>query len=139
MSFYTSLNGIKNAQTSLNVVSNNIANSETTGFKNSRVIFADVVAGTAFTNPRLIEGIGAKVESITQNFKQGPMDRPAPRSIWRSAATVFSPPSRPPPGKPIIRATAPSSSIRRAPSSMARTTASSSSRPMPPAPSPARP
>lgn len=74
MSFYTSLNGIKNAQTSLNVVSNNIANSETTGFKNSRVIFADVVAGTAFTNPRLIQGIGAKVESITQNFTQGPME-----------------------------------------------------------------
>lgn len=74
MSFYTSLNGIKNAQTSLNVVSNNIANSETNGFKKSTVIFADVVAGTAFTNPRLIEGIGAKVQSITQNFAQGALE-----------------------------------------------------------------
>jgi len=74
MSFYTSLNGIKNAQTSLNVVSNNIANAETNGFKKSTVTFADVVAGTAFTNPRLIEGIGAKVEAITQNFTQGPME-----------------------------------------------------------------
>lgn len=74
MSFYTSLNGIKNAQTDLNVVSNNIANSETNGFKKSTVSFADVVAGTAFTNPRLIEGIGAKVEAITQNFKQGALD-----------------------------------------------------------------
>ncbi len=74
MSFYTSLNGIKNAQTDLNVVSNNIANSETNGFKKSTVSFADVVAGTAFTNPRLIEGIGAKIEAITQNFKQGALD-----------------------------------------------------------------
>jgi flagellar hook protein FlgE len=74
MSFYTSLNAIKNAQTDLNVVSNNIANSETNGFKRSTVTFADVVAGTAFTNPRLIEGIGAKVDAISQNFKQGAMD-----------------------------------------------------------------
>jgi len=74
MSFYTSLNGIKNAQTDLNVVSNNIANSETTGFKKSNVVFADVVAASAYSTPRLTVGIGAKVESISQDFAQGGME-----------------------------------------------------------------
>ena len=40
MSFYTSLNGLKNAQTDLGVISHNIANAETTGFKKSRTEFA---------------------------------------------------------------------------------------------------
>jgi flagellar hook protein FlgE len=71
MSFYTSLNGLKNAQTDLNVISHNIANSETVGFKKSRTEFADIVAGSAFTNPKLIQGIGATLTSITQNFAQG--------------------------------------------------------------------
>lgn len=70
-SFYTSLNGLKNAQTDLNVISHNIANSETVGFKKSRTEFADIVAGSAFTNPKLIQGIGATLTSITQNFSQG--------------------------------------------------------------------
>ena len=71
MSFYTSLNGISNAQTELNVISNNLANAETTGFKASRVNFADIVAGSAYTNPKLVDGIGARVKSIDQNFASG--------------------------------------------------------------------
>jgi flagellar hook protein FlgE len=75
MSFYTSLNGLKNAQTQLGVVSHNIANVETTGFKKSRVQFADIVAGSAFTNPKLTIGIGASVEAIEQNFSLGPLEQ----------------------------------------------------------------
>jgi flagellar hook protein FlgE len=75
MSFYTSLNGLKNAQTDLGVISNNIANAETNGFKKSTVAFADIVAGSAFTNPKLLLGIGATVEAINQNFKQGPVEQ----------------------------------------------------------------
>ena len=52
MSFYTSLNGMKNAQTSLGVISHNISNSETHGFKRSRTEFSEIVGGTALTNPR---------------------------------------------------------------------------------------
>jgi flagellar hook protein FlgE len=63
MSFYTSLSGLKNAQTQLGVVSHNIANVETTGFKKSRVDFADIVAGSAFTNPKLTIGIGASEQT----------------------------------------------------------------------------
>jgi len=35
MAFTISLNGLKNAQTELDVISNNLANAETTGFKKS--------------------------------------------------------------------------------------------------------
>ena len=75
MSFYTSLNGLKNAQTDLGVIAHNIANVETNGFKKSRTEFADIVAGSAYSNPRLIQGVGATVESITQNFAVGPIEQ----------------------------------------------------------------
>ena len=75
MSFYTSLNGMKNAQTSLGVISHNIANSETYGFKRSRTEFSEIVAGSALSNPKMIQGIGASVKSITQNFSLGPVEQ----------------------------------------------------------------
>ena len=75
MSFYTSLNGMKNAQTSLGVIAHNISNSETYGFKRSRTEFSEIVAGSALTNPRMIQGIGSSVESITQNFSLGPIEQ----------------------------------------------------------------
>ena len=75
MSFYTSLNGLKNAQTDLDVISHNIANSETNGFKKGRVEFADIVAGSAYSNPKMIQGIGAAVEAIQQNFALGPIEQ----------------------------------------------------------------
>ena len=75
MSFYTSLNGLKNAQTDLGVIAHNIANVETTGFKKGKTNFADVVAGSAQTNPKMVQGIGATLESITQNFALGPIEQ----------------------------------------------------------------
>jgi flagellar hook protein FlgE len=75
MSFYTSLNGLKNAQTDLGVIAHNIANVETTGFKKSTVQFSDIVAGSANSNPKLIQGIGATVEAISQNFALGPIEQ----------------------------------------------------------------
>ena len=75
MSFYTSLNGLKNAQTDLDVISHNIANAETNGFKKGRVEFADIVAGSAYSNPKMIQGIGATVEAIQQNFALGPIEQ----------------------------------------------------------------
>ncbi|AKH44181.1 flagellar hook protein FlgE [Altererythrobacter atlanticus] len=75
MSFYVSLNGLKNSQTDLGVIANNIANAETNGFKKSRTDFGDVVAATALTNPRMIQGVGSTVESITQVFELGPIEQ----------------------------------------------------------------
>ncbi|MEY2942562.1 MAG: hypothetical protein RLY97_576 [Pseudomonadota bacterium] len=73
MSFYTSLNGLKNAQVELDVISHNIANSDTNGFKRSVTAFADIVATSVLTDPALTTGIGARVQAITQQFSQGPI------------------------------------------------------------------
>ncbi len=75
MSFYTSLSGLKNAQTDLGVISHNIANAETNGFKKSSTRFADIIANSNQTDPRMAVGSGATVESITQNFSLGPVEQ----------------------------------------------------------------
>ncbi|MCP9221227.1 flagellar hook basal-body protein [Erythrobacter sp. LQ02-29] len=75
MSFYTSLNGLKNAQTDLGVIAHNIANAETTGFKKSDTQFADLVSGGPNTEPKMIRGIGATVVSMTQSFTLGPIEQ----------------------------------------------------------------
>ena len=75
MSFYTSLTGIKGAQTDLDVISHNLANVETSGFKRSTVNFADLVPSSTMTDPRMTVGIGTRVSSITQSFTQGPIEQ----------------------------------------------------------------
>lgn len=75
MSFYTSLTGLKNAQTDLGVISHNIANAETGGFKKSRAAFADIVATSAFADPKLTVGIGARVAEIKQDFSLGSLEQ----------------------------------------------------------------
>ena len=75
MSFYTSLSGLKNAQTGLGVTANHIANAETLGFKKSRTMFSDLVAGGAYANPKMTMGIGSTVQSITQNHGMGPIEQ----------------------------------------------------------------
>lgn len=75
MSYYVSLSGLQNAQTDLAVTGNNIANANTTGFKKSSTEFANLVATSAYTNPKLIVGIGATVQAVNQNFAQGPIEQ----------------------------------------------------------------
>jgi len=71
MGFATALSGLKAASSSLQVTGNNIANSQTTGFKESRAEFADVYAssigGVAKTQP----GAGVRVTEVAQQFNQG--------------------------------------------------------------------
>jgi len=80
-SLYTAMGGISAAQTSLNVISNNIANLNTTGFKSSSVNFSDVFyttisSGTAATdttggvNPEQV-GLGVQVSSVSRDFSSG--------------------------------------------------------------------
>jgi len=71
MTFDIALTGINAASTELDVISNNIANNSTTGFKRSRADFADVYAISTFgaTNPAV--GQGVSVTGIKQEFKQG--------------------------------------------------------------------
>ncbi|WP_019894315.1 flagellar hook protein FlgE [Hydrogenovibrio halophilus] len=60
------VSGINAASTSLGVISNNLANSQTVGFKGSRAEFADMFYG-AQSSP----GNGVRVSDITQNFTNG--------------------------------------------------------------------
>lgn len=75
MSFYTSLSGLRAAQTDLGVIAHNIANAETTGFKKSDTQFADLVAGGAASDPRMMKGIGVAVSAIAQNFTLGAVEQ----------------------------------------------------------------
>jgi flagellar hook protein FlgE len=75
MSFFTSLSGMRNAETDLRVISHNIANAETVGFKKSNAAFSDLVATGGNTDPRLTPGIGATVSAITQDFSLGPLEQ----------------------------------------------------------------
>ncbi len=78
---YSGVSGLKNFQTQLDVVGNNIANSQTSGFKSSRVTFMSMlsqeISGAAAptatrggVNPQQI-GLGAVIGSIDKDFEQG--------------------------------------------------------------------
>jgi flagellar hook protein FlgE len=79
-SISSALAGMKVQQTKLDVISNNIANIDTVGYKSSRVTFADVISQTlksasapgttGGTNPMQI-GLGVIVSSIDMNTSQG--------------------------------------------------------------------
>src|SRR5690554_1685106 len=64
MSFSQALSGLSAQQQSLGAIGNNIANSQTVGFKSSSVQFADV-----FANSRI--GLGTRVSAVLQNFNEG--------------------------------------------------------------------
>jgi flagellar hook protein FlgE len=80
MSFNTSLSGITAANADLNVTANNIANVNTTGFKESRAEFADLFSYTSYGLARNAIGTGVKVSNVAQQFAQGNID-PTGRSL----------------------------------------------------------
>jgi flagellar hook protein FlgE len=74
MGFATALSGLKAASTNLQVTGNNIANSQTVGFKESRAEFADVYASSFGGVSRTQPGSGVKVTEVAQQFKDGNID-----------------------------------------------------------------
>ena len=62
------------ASADLNVTSHNIANSNTTGFKQSRAEFGDVFAVSAAGLSRNAIGAGVRLEKVAQQFGQGNVD-----------------------------------------------------------------
>jgi flagellar hook protein FlgE len=80
MAFNTSLSGINAANADLNVTSNNIANVNTTGFKQSRAEFADIFQSTNYGLSKLAVGAGVRVSNVAQQFSQGNID-PTGRSL----------------------------------------------------------
>jgi flagellar hook protein FlgE len=81
-SLYSAISGLRNHQVKMDVIGNNIANVNTTGFKRSRVNFATALSqtmngasaptagGLGGTNPMQV-GLGASIGSIDQIMTQG--------------------------------------------------------------------
>jgi len=74
MPFRTALSGLNAASADLRVTGHNIANSGTTGFKQSRAEFADVFAVAYAGISRTAVGSGVKLAAVTQQFTQGNID-----------------------------------------------------------------
>src|SRR4051794_13650785 len=84
-SLFTAVTGLRTNQEMLDVVGNNLANANTTGFKAQRVRFSDLVYQTLSqatnsstneiggTNPIQI-GLGAQVAAIDANLQQGSLE-----------------------------------------------------------------
>ncbi|WP_432748296.1 flagellar hook protein FlgE [Pectinatus frisingensis] len=80
-SLFTAVSGLKNHQTRMDVIGNNIANVNTTGYKSSRVTFADTLSqtlsGASSSNGNVggvdakQVGLGMSVSSIDTNFTHG--------------------------------------------------------------------
>ncbi|HWM21165.1 MAG TPA: flagellar hook protein FlgE [Ilumatobacteraceae bacterium] len=81
----SALSGLRNHQTMLDVVGNDIANVSTVGFKSSTTIFSDVLTqtlqgaaapanGAGGTNPAQI-GLGSRLVGTVQSFAQGAIQR----------------------------------------------------------------
>ncbi len=71
MSFQQGLSGLNAASKNLDVIGNNIANSNTVGFKASRAEFAEMVASAIGSSGGTNAGIGVEVAAVSQQFTQG--------------------------------------------------------------------
>jgi len=75
MSFSTALSGLNAATADLNVKSNNIANVNTSGFKQSRAEFGDVFAVSTFgSSSSTAIGSGVVLNNVAQQFNQGNLE-----------------------------------------------------------------
>lgn len=66
-----SISGLKAATKDMEVISNNIANANTVGFKRSRSNFSDIYANGLLSNDM---GLGVTVSSVSQIFTQGAVE-----------------------------------------------------------------
>lgn len=71
MAFQMAISGIRAATSDLDVIGNNIANANTTGFKASRAQFADIYAASKLGTARDAIGLGARLSTVAQQFTQG--------------------------------------------------------------------
>jgi flagellar hook protein FlgE len=71
MPFRVALSGLNAASAELNVTANNIANSNTTGFKQSRAEFADMFPVSSYGVASNAAGAGTRLARVSQQFEQG--------------------------------------------------------------------
>lgn len=69
MSFSQALSGLNAQSENLKILGNNIANSQTVGFKSSGAIFSDVFAGASSQ-----VGLGVKISDVRQDFTAGDLE-----------------------------------------------------------------
>lgn len=71
MSFNIALSGLNAATADLGTISNNIANANTTGFKQSRTEFGDLFRRSSYETNGAASGAGVQVARVAQQFDQG--------------------------------------------------------------------
>ncbi|MDR0717703.1 MAG: flagellar hook protein FlgE [Azoarcus sp.] len=75
MAFQQGLSGLNSSSKALDVISNNVANASTVGFKAGNAIFADVYASALTGATSSIQvGIGSRVAAVYQSFTEGPLN-----------------------------------------------------------------
>src|SRR5713101_6118650 len=68
---YTGVSGLSAYSNAISIIGNNIANANTTGFKESRGNFADVLSQNSGTGGTLPIGRGVAVSNVSAVFTQG--------------------------------------------------------------------
>ncbi len=71
MGFQHGVGGVMAASKQLDVIGNNVANSNTVGFKGSRAEFADMFAANFYGVGATQAGLGTRVAAVAQQFNQG--------------------------------------------------------------------
>jgi flagellar hook protein FlgE len=71
MSYQQALSGLGAASSDMDVIGNNIANSNTVGFKSGQAQFADMYASSMSTAINNQIGIGTRLSEVQQQFSQG--------------------------------------------------------------------
>jgi flagellar hook protein FlgE len=71
MAFQQGLSGLNNSSKALDVISNNIANASTIGFKGGQAQFADAFAASLGAGGASPVGIGSQLSAVQQQFSQG--------------------------------------------------------------------
>ncbi len=71
MSFQQGLSGLNGAAKNLDVIGNNVANANTSGFKLGTAVFGDVFAASLGGGGGTQVGIGTQITSVNQQFTQG--------------------------------------------------------------------
>lgn len=71
MAFQQGLSGLNTSSKALDVISNNIANAATVGFKSGQAQFADVYAASLGVGGASKVGIGSALSTVQQQFSQG--------------------------------------------------------------------
>ncbi len=70
-SFYTSVSGMNAFSQQLSVISDNIANTNTTGYKSGNTSFAEILNASVMSNSSMGIGNGVLVQKIAEDWTQG--------------------------------------------------------------------